>query len=130
MCTSSLYASLEWWLALFLSLICWLWKFPFWMVIFIYFWGGYVTFRRMKHEAMQDIGEVDSPQIFVPSPMRISQRFIDLGNSSMSHLTTKMQKEVHEDFHKILLHPSVGRGSNSVVRKLMSTYHCFFSCPW
>ena len=83
----------------------------------------------MKHEAMQDIGEVDSPQIFVPSPMRISQRFIDLGNSSMSHLTTKMQKEVHEDFHKILLHPSVGRGSNSVVRKLMSTYHCFFSCP-
>ena len=86
-----------------------MWKFSFWMVIFIYFWGGYVTFRRMKHEAM-----------------RISQRFLDTGNSSVSHLTTKMQKEVREDFHKILLLPRVGRGSNLVVRKLVSTYHCFF----
>ena len=63
----------------------------------------------MKHEAM-----------------RISQRFLDTGNSSVSHLTTKMQKEVREDFHKILLLPRVGRGSNLVVRKLVSTYHCFF----
>ena len=55
----------------------------------------------MKHEAMQDIGEVDSPLIFVPLPVRISQRFVDTGNSSVSHLTTKMQKEVCEVFHKI-----------------------------
>ena len=58
--------------------------------------------------------------------MRISRRFVDTGNSLVSHLTTKMQKEAHEDFHKILLHPRVGRGSISVVRKLMSAYHCFF----
>ncbi|KAK7826206.1 putative disease resistance protein rga4 [Quercus suber] len=58
--------------------------------------GVYVTFRRMKHEAMQDIGEVDLPLIFVPLPVRISQRFVDTGNSSVSHLTTKMQKEVRE----------------------------------
>ncbi|KAF3970908.1 hypothetical protein CMV_005431 [Castanea mollissima] len=32
-----------------------------------------------------------------------------------------MQKEVHEDFHKILLHPCVGRGSNSVVA--LGLYH-------
>ena len=79
-----IYASLEWWWALFLSLISWLWRFSFWVdVIFIYFWGGYVTFRRMKHEAMQDVGEVDSPLIFVPLPVRISQRFVDTGNSSV-----------------------------------------------
>ena len=58
--------------------------------------------------------------------MRISRRFVDTGNSLVSHLTTKMQKEAHEDFHKILLHPRVGRGCISVVRKLMSAYHCFF----
>ena len=75
---------------------------------------------------MQGIGEVDWLLIFVPSPVRIVQRFVDTGNSSMSHLTTKMQKEVREDFHWILLHPRVGRGSISVVRKLISTYHCFF----
>ena len=75
---------------------------------------------------MQGIGEVDWLLIFVPSPVRIVQRFVDIGNSSMSHLTTKMQKEVREDFHWILLHPIVGRGSISVVRKLISTYHCFF----
>ena len=56
----------------------------------------------------------------------ISVPFINTRNSSVSHLTTKMQKEVREDFHKILLHPRVGRGSISVVRKLMSAYHCFF----
>ncbi|KAL0006866.1 hypothetical protein SO802_008368 [Lithocarpus litseifolius] len=56
---------------------------------------------RMKHEAMQDIGEVDWPLIFVPLPVRISQRFVGTGNSSVSHLTTKMQKEVCEVFHKI-----------------------------
>ena len=78
-----------------------------------------------KQEAMQGIGEVDWPLIFVPS-VRIAKRFVDTGNSSMSHLTTKMQKEVREDFHWILLHPRVGRGSISVVRKLMSTYHYFF----
>nr|POE91797.1 hypothetical protein CFP56_64207 [Quercus suber] len=50
---------------------------------------------------MQDIGEVDLPLIFVPLPVRISQRFVDTGNSSVSHLTTKMQKEVREVFHKI-----------------------------
>ena len=55
----------------------------------------------MKHEAMQDIGEVDSPLIFVPLPVRIFQRYVDTGNSSVSHLTTKMQKEVCEVFHKI-----------------------------
>ena len=68
---------------------------------------------------MQGIGEVDWLLIFVPSPVRIVQRFVDTGNSSMSHLTTKMQKEVREDFHWILLHPRVGRGSISVVRKLI-----------
>lgn len=55
----------------------------------------------MKHEAMQDIGEVDLALIFVPLPVRISQRFVDTGNSLASHLTTKMQKEVCEVFHKI-----------------------------
>ena len=44
---------------------------------------------------------VDSPLIFVPLPVRISQRFVDTGNSSVSHLTTKMQKEVCEVFHKL-----------------------------
>ncbi|KAK7826200.1 dna topoisomerase 2 [Quercus suber] len=55
--------------------------------------GTSMLCRRMKHEAMQNIGEVDSPLIFVPLPVRISQRFVDIGNSSVSHLTTKMQKE-------------------------------------
>nr|POF05041.1 hypothetical protein CFP56_23576 [Quercus suber] len=47
---------------------------------------------------MQNIGEVDLPLIFVPLPVRISQRFVDTRNSSVRHLTTKMQKEVCEVF--------------------------------
>ena len=60
-----------------------------------------MTFRRLKQEAKQGIGELDWPLIFVPSPVRIAKRFVDTGNSSVSHLTTKMQKEVCEVFHKI-----------------------------
>nr|POF08280.1 hypothetical protein CFP56_55678 [Quercus suber] len=77
--------------------------------------GGYVTFRRLKPEAMQGIGEVDWLLIFVPSPVRIAQRFVDTWNSSVSHLTTKMQKEVHGDFHKICYILELEGGSISVV---------------
>nr|POE91889.1 dna topoisomerase 2 [Quercus suber] len=67
---------------------------------------------RMKHEAMQDIGEVDLPLIFVPLPVRISQRFVDTGNSLASHLTTKMQKEVCEVFSN-----NMGTKSEPVISK-------------
>nr|POF13452.1 hypothetical protein CFP56_22967 [Quercus suber] len=50
--------------------------------------GGYVTFRRLKPEAMQGIGEVDWLLIFVPSPhMGISIRFcyvLELEGGSIS----------------------------------------------
>ena len=68
-----------------------------------------MTFRRLKQEAKQGIGELDWPLIFVPSPVRIAERFVDTENSSMCHLTTKMQKGI----------------SISVVRELMSTYGFF-----
>ena len=68
-----------------------------------------MTFRRLKQEAKQGIGELDWPLIFVPSPVRIAKRFVDTGNSSVCHLTTKMQKGI----------------SISVVRELMSTYGFF-----
>ena len=71
-----------------------------------------MTFRRLKQEAKQGIGELDWPLIFVPSPVRIAKRFVDTGNSSVCHLTTKMQKGI----------------SISVVRELMSTYG-FFPIP-
>ena len=71
-----------------------------------------MTFRRLKQEAKQGIGELDWPLIFVPSPVRIAKRFVDTGNSSVCHLTTKMQKAI----------------SISVVRELMSTY-VFFPLP-
>ena len=54
-----------------------------------------MTFRRLKQEAKQGIGELDWPLIFVPSPVRIAKRFVDTGNSSVCHLTTKMQKGIH-----------------------------------
>ena len=71
-----------------------------------------MTFRRLKQEAKQGIGELDWPLIFVPSLVRIAKRFVDTGNSSVCHLTTKMQKGI----------------SISVVRELMSTYG-FFPIP-
>ncbi|KAK4593586.1 hypothetical protein RGQ29_017629 [Quercus rubra] len=43
---------------------------------------------------MQGIGEVDWPLIFVPS-VRIAKRFVDTWNSSVCHLTSKMQKGIH-----------------------------------
>ena len=54
-----------------------------------------MTFTRLKQEAKQGIGELDWPLIFVPSLVRIAKRFVDIRNSSMSHLTTKMQKRIH-----------------------------------
>ena len=85
-----------------LSLICCLWRFYFWVdVIFIYFWGGYVTFS-------EDCLEI-----------------VDTGNSSVSHLSTKMQKKcVRISIRFCYILELVGSESISEVRKLISTYHC------